>query len=215
MTLQELVTNLSEKLTAAEAREQDIRRVLEIPADQSMFDFCVLQQATINGLRLPKTDWDGNTIPELMEKLAVAESELRNRTEAYKQSCIDRERLENELNRIKKAIMPGSPKWVPTPEQPQRDFYVALIEESKADGDRNSDLRKQLAAAEGLAELAGTYRDRAVAAEARCERLEALYEAVVCLTNPDDEICGIHPGPERDELQRAYAAALAAAKEGK
>lgn len=34
----------------------------------------------------------------------------------------------NELIRLKEAIYPGIPKFVPTPEKPQEDFYILYVE---------------------------------------------------------------------------------------
>ena len=74
---------------------------------------------------------------------------------------------------------------------------------------------ERLTAAEGLAEMAASYRDRMVAAEARAERLEAIAKQ---FSNKAlfYEMAGKFYSPaEMEELKRCDDDAIKAAKEGK
>lgn len=52
--------------------------------------------------------------------------------------------LTAQCDRLKEAIWPGLPKWEPTPEHPQQDFYEAVAELLRVENASKDDLIRQL-----------------------------------------------------------------------
>jgi len=44
--------------------------------------------------------------------------------------------VEVQRDKLREAIWPGLPKWTPTPEQPQQDFYEAVAEGFRAEKEK-------------------------------------------------------------------------------